>query len=70
MARGGKRPGAGRPKGKPDDAFKKVSLSLSPDALELFDTYAREHKLSRSAAVEKLARLGLAQGLRGGVRSG
>jgi hypothetical protein len=59
MARGGKRPGAGRPPGNPDDRFKRVSLTLSPDALALIDDYALEHKLTRSAALEKLARLGL-----------
>jgi hypothetical protein len=36
-----------------------VSLTLSPDALTLLDEYALEHKLSRSAAVEKLMALGL-----------
>jgi hypothetical protein len=59
MARGGKRPGAGRPPGNPDERFKRVSLTLSPDALTLIDEYALEHKLTRSAAVEKLARLGM-----------
>jgi hypothetical protein len=59
MARGGKRPGAGRPKGNPDERFRRVSLTLSPDALTLLDEYALEHKLSRSAAVEKLMTLGL-----------
>jgi metal-responsive CopG/Arc/MetJ family transcriptional regulator len=59
MARGGARPNSGRPKGNPDETFRKVSLSLSPHALILFDSYASEQKLSRSAAIEKLARLGL-----------
>ena len=59
MARGGKRPGAGRPKSDDGATFQKVSLSLSPEALSLFDSYAAEQKLSRSAAIEKLARLGL-----------
>jgi hypothetical protein len=59
MARGGKRPGAGRPKGNPDERFRRVSLTLSPDVLTLLDEYALEHKLSRSAAVEKLMTLGL-----------
>jgi hypothetical protein len=36
-----------------------VSLTLSPDALALIDAYARKHELNRSAAAEKLARLGL-----------
>jgi hypothetical protein len=59
MARGGFRPGSGRPKGKPDEVFRKVSVSLSPEALILFEAYAKEHKLSRSAAIEKLALAGL-----------
>lgn len=59
MPRGGKRPGAGRPKGNPDETFRKVSLSITPEALTLVDTYAKEQKLSRSAAAEKLFRLGL-----------
>jgi metal-responsive CopG/Arc/MetJ family transcriptional regulator len=59
MTRGGFRPGSGRPKGKPDDIFRKVSVSLSPDTLALIDSYAKEQRLSRSAAVEKLSRLGL-----------
>jgi hypothetical protein len=59
MARGGKRKGAGRPPGKPDERFKRVSLTLSPDALALIDAYALEHKMSRSAAVEKLCLVGL-----------
>jgi metal-responsive CopG/Arc/MetJ family transcriptional regulator len=59
MARGGKRPGAGRPKGNPDELYRRVSLTLSPDVLTLIDEYALEHKMSRSAAVEKLLVLGL-----------
>jgi hypothetical protein len=59
MARGGKRKGAGRPPGNPDERFKRVSLTLSPDALTLIDAFALEHKLTRSAAVEKLMTLGL-----------
>jgi metal-responsive CopG/Arc/MetJ family transcriptional regulator len=59
MARGGKRPGAGRPKGKSDETFRKVSLSFSPQTLNLIDSYASEQKLSRSAAVEKLCRAAL-----------
>lgn len=62
MARGGKRPGAGRPKGNPNETYRKVSLSLSPAMLNLIDGYASEHKLSRSAAAEKLLRLGLQWG--------
>jgi hypothetical protein len=59
MARGGKRPGAGRPKGDPDELYRRVTLTLSPDALALIDEYALEHKISRSAAVEKLCWVGL-----------
>ncbi len=36
-----------------------MSVSLSPEALILFEAYAKEHKLSRSAAIEKLALAGL-----------
>jgi metal-responsive CopG/Arc/MetJ family transcriptional regulator len=61
MARGGKRPGAGRPPGNPDERFRRVSLSLSPDALALVDEYAQAQGLSRSAAAEKLVKLGLQQ---------
>ncbi len=59
MAKGGKRPGAGRPPGNPDEAFRKMSITISPNTLALIDEYALEHKLTRSAALEKLARLGL-----------
>jgi hypothetical protein len=59
MARGGKRIGAGRPKGDPDELYRRVTLTLSPDALALIDAYALEHKMSRSAAVEKLCWVGL-----------
>jgi metal-responsive CopG/Arc/MetJ family transcriptional regulator len=62
MARGGKRTGAGRPKGNPDELYRRVSLTLSPDILTLVDEYALEHKMSRSAAVEKLLGLGLKAG--------
>ncbi len=58
MARGGKREGAGRPKGNPDELYRRVSLTLSPDMLTLVDDYALEHKMSRSAAVEMLLGLG------------
>ncbi len=59
MARGGKREGAGRPKGNPDELYRRVSLTLSPDTLTLIDEYTLEHKMTRSAAVEKLLVLGL-----------
>jgi hypothetical protein len=59
MARGGKREGAGRPKGNPAERFARVSLTLSPDTLKLIDAYALEHKLTRSAAVEKLLKTAL-----------
>ncbi len=36
-----------------------MSLTLGPDILTLLDEYALEHKMSRSAAVEKLLGLGL-----------
>ncbi len=59
MARGGKREGAGRPPGNPDELYRRVTLTLSPDMLTLVDEHALEHKLTRSAAVEKLLALGL-----------
>jgi hypothetical protein len=59
MARGGKRTGAGRPKGNPDELYRRVTLTLSPDALTLVDEYAAASGLTRSAAVEKLMTLGL-----------
>jgi metal-responsive CopG/Arc/MetJ family transcriptional regulator len=59
MAKGGKRPGAGRPKGNPDETYRKVSITLSPNVLALIDDYAQAQGLSRSAAAEKLLRLGL-----------
>jgi metal-responsive CopG/Arc/MetJ family transcriptional regulator len=59
MPRGGKREGAGRPKGNPDEAFQRVSMTLSPDVLAALDSYAKEQRLSRSAAVEKLCRVRL-----------
>jgi metal-responsive CopG/Arc/MetJ family transcriptional regulator len=59
MARGGKRTGAGRPAGNPDERYRKVSLSLSPEVLALIDEYAQAHEMSRSAAVEKLIGVGL-----------
>ncbi len=59
MGRGGKRPGAGRPKGDSADLFKRVSVSLSPEVLGAVDRYASEYGLSRSAAVERLLTLGL-----------
>jgi len=59
MARGGKREGAGRPKGNPSEAFQKVSVSLSGAALAAIDSYAKEQWLSRSSAVEVLCRAGL-----------
>jgi hypothetical protein len=59
MTRGGKRKGAGRPPGRPDELYRRVTLTLSPDALALIDAYALEHKMSRSAALERLALAGL-----------
>ncbi len=54
MGRGGKRPGAGRPKGNADEKMRRVSLTLSPRALEALDRYAEDHRVNRSAAVENL----------------
>jgi hypothetical protein len=59
MARGGKRTGAGRPKGNPNELYRRVTLTLSPATLTLVDEYAAASGLTRSAAVEKLALVGL-----------
>ncbi len=59
MAKGGKREGAGRPKGNPDELYRRVTLTLSPKALEGVDDYAAGSGLNRSAAAEKLMMLGL-----------
>ncbi len=59
MARGGKRTGAGRPKGNPDELYRRVTLTLSPKVLERVDEYAAASGLTRSAAAEKLMTLGL-----------
>jgi hypothetical protein len=59
MPKGGKREGAGRPKGNPEHAYRKVSVTLSPLTLVAIDEYAAKNKLSRSAAVEKLTLVGL-----------
>jgi hypothetical protein len=59
MARGGKREGAGRPKGSPDELYRRVTLTLSPNSLRLLDEYAAASGLNRSAAAEKLMMLGL-----------
>jgi metal-responsive CopG/Arc/MetJ family transcriptional regulator len=57
--RGGKREGAGRPKGNPDEAYQRISITLSPAVLARIDDFAAKNKLSRSAAIEKLALAGL-----------
>jgi hypothetical protein len=59
MARGGKRPGAGRPKGNEADLFKRVSISLSSKTLSALDSYAKERDLTRSAVLKKLCSAGL-----------
>jgi hypothetical protein len=59
MARGGKREGAGRPKGNPDELYRRVTLTLSPRMLKRVDEYAAASGLNRSAAAEKLIMLGL-----------
>ncbi len=59
MPRGGQRLGAGRPPGNPEEAYCKLSVSLSPLALAAIDEFAAKNKLSRSAAIEKLALAGL-----------
>jgi hypothetical protein len=62
MPRGGKRKGAGRPPGNPDEAYQRVSITVSGPALIAIDEYAAENKLSRSAAIEKLCWVGLKKG--------
>jgi hypothetical protein len=59
MGRGGKREGAGRPKGDPDELYRRVTLTVSPKVLKRVDEYAAASGLTRSAAVEKLLVLGL-----------
>ncbi len=59
MPRGGKREGAGRPKGNPEEAYQRVSITVSGPALARIDDFAKSQRLSRSAAVEKLALAGL-----------
>jgi hypothetical protein len=59
MARGGKRTGAGRPKGDPDELYRRVTLTVSPRMLTSVDKYAAASGLNRSAAAEKLMMLGL-----------
>jgi hypothetical protein len=59
MPRGGKRPCAGRPPGNPEEAYCKLSVSISPLALAAIDEFAAVNRLSQSAAIEKLALVGL-----------
>ncbi len=59
MAKGGKRKGAGRPPGNPGEAYQRVSITVSGPTLIAIDAYAKSEKLSRSAAIEKLALAGL-----------
>ncbi len=59
MPRGGRREGAGRPPGNPEDAYQRVSISVSGPALARIDDFAAKNKMSRSAAIEKLALAGL-----------
>ena len=59
MAKGGARPGAGRPKARPEERSVTVSVSLSPTTLRLLDSYVAENGLTRSAAVERLLLSGL-----------
>jgi metal-responsive CopG/Arc/MetJ family transcriptional regulator len=59
MAKGDKRVGAGRPPGNPELAARRVSVTLSPRVLLAIDDFAVKNKLSRSAAIERLCRVGL-----------
>jgi metal-responsive CopG/Arc/MetJ family transcriptional regulator len=51
--------GKAGPKGNPEGAYRKVSVTLSPLALAAIDEFAAKNKLSRSAAIEKLCWVGL-----------
>ncbi len=52
MPKGGKRPGAGRPKGDPSELTRQVSVSMYPAEFTAIEEYAQRHKVSRSAAIE------------------
>jgi len=58
MAHGGKRPGAGRPPATGTPARSLLSSVAWPDngLRDRLDAYAREHGLSRSAAVVRAVR--------------
>ena len=53
MARGGKRPGAGRPKGDSSKLTRQVSVSMYPADFMAIEDYAKRYKLSRSVAIER-----------------
>ncbi|MBF0548496.1 MAG: hypothetical protein HQM08_28940 [Candidatus Riflebacteria bacterium] len=56
--RGGKRPGAGRPK-QVYGVKMSVSLMMTPEVLGQLDRYAKGMDLSRSQAAENLIRMSL-----------
>ncbi|MBF0408525.1 MAG: hypothetical protein HQM10_14335 [Candidatus Riflebacteria bacterium] len=56
--RGGKRPGAGRPK-QVYGVKVSVSLMVTPEVLRQLDRYALDNDLSRSQAAENLMRTAL-----------
>jgi metal-responsive CopG/Arc/MetJ family transcriptional regulator len=59
MPRGGKREGAGRPPGNPDEVYRRVSITLTPRVLLAIDNFAAKNKYTRSTAVERLVLEGL-----------
>jgi hypothetical protein len=50
---GGPRPGAGRPKGNPHEAFKVQSFTLSPATVEKLEAVARKQGRPKSHLVEE-----------------
>jgi metal-responsive CopG/Arc/MetJ family transcriptional regulator len=51
--------GRGVAAGNPKEAYQRVSITVSGPALIRIDDFAAKNKLSRSAAIEKLALAGL-----------
>ena len=52
--RGGKRPGAGRPRKPSADRAVTLCFTAKPSTAEVLEQYQQQHKLSRSAALERL----------------
>ncbi len=53
MPKGGKRPGAGRPKGDPSELARQVSVSMYPEEFTAIEEYAQRQRVSRSVAIER-----------------